>query len=63
MAGDVHYKQREVTMYDASLFLPDTISDSLRINLASGLRAIADAFDTQQLDGRFISESVAAGGR
>lgn len=50
-------------MQDAFLFVPDTISNSLRINLASGLRAIADALDTQELDGKFISASAAAGGR
>jgi len=60
---DVHSKQREVTMHDASLFLPDTICDSLRANLASGLRAIADALDAQELDGKFIGASAAAGGR
>lgn len=63
MGGDVHSKQREVTMHDASLFLPDTISDALRVNLASGLRALADAVNAQELDGRFIGASAAAGGR
>ncbi len=62
-ADDVHSKQREVTMHDASLFLPDTISDSLRVNLASGLRALADALEAQELDGKFVGASAAAGGR
>ena len=50
-------------MHNASLFVPETISDSLRVNLASGLRALADALDAQELDGKFISASTAAGGR
>ena len=50
-------------MRDTSLFLPDTISDALRDDLATGLRAIADALDARKLDGKFISASAAAGGR
>ena len=50
-------------MQGTSLFIPDTISDALRSNLAMGLRALADALDTQNLDGKFISASAAAGGR
>ena len=50
-------------MYDASLFVPDSISDALRSDLATGLRAIADALDADQLDGRFVSANAAAGGR
>ena len=50
-------------MHDASLFVPDTISDALRVDLASGLRALADALDAQELDGTFVSASAAAGGR
>ena len=50
-------------MRDFSLFLPDTISDALRNNLATGLRAIADALDARKLDGKFVSASAAAGGR
>ncbi len=50
-------------MHDASLFVPDTISDSLRVNLASGLRALADALDAQELDGKFVSAGAVAGGR
>ncbi len=49
-------------MHDASLFLPNTISDSFRVDLASGLRALADALDAQELDGNFISTCAAAGG-
>ena len=50
-------------MRDTSLFLPDTISDALRCDLATGLRAIADALDARKLDGKFVSASAAAGGR
>lgn len=50
-------------MHNASLFLPDAISDSLRVNLANGLRALADSLDAQELDGKFIGASAAAGGR
>jgi len=50
-------------MRDTSLFLPDTISDALRDDLATGLRAIADALDVRKLDGKFVSASAAAGGR
>lgn len=50
-------------MQGTFLFIPDTISDALRSNLATGLRALADALDTQNLDGKFISASAAAGGR
>lgn len=50
-------------MHNASLFIPETISDALHSDLATGLRAIADALDAQELDGRFISASAAAGGR
>ncbi len=50
-------------MQGTSLFIPDTISAALRSNLATGLRALADALDTQNLDGKFISASAAAGGR
>ena len=50
-------------MHDASLFLPDTISDALRLNLATGLRALADALDTRKVDGKFVSASPGAGGR
>lgn len=50
-------------MQGTSLFIPDTIADALRSNLATGLRALADALDTQNLDGKFISASAAAGGR
>jgi hypothetical protein len=50
-------------MRDASLFLPDTISDVLHADLAIGLRTLADALDTQELDGRFISANPVAGGR
>jgi hypothetical protein len=48
-------------MRDASLFLPDTISEALRGDLATGLRAIADALDARKLDGKFVSASAAAG--
>jgi hypothetical protein len=50
-------------MRDVSLFVPDTISDALRNDLATGLRAIADALDARKLAGKFISASAAAGGR
>ena len=50
-------------MQNASLFLPDTISDALRVNLASGLRALADAFDAHELDGEFLGSNAMAGGR
>ena len=50
-------------MQNTSLFLPDAISDSLRVNLASGLRAIANALDAQELDGRFVGANAVAGGR
>ncbi len=50
-------------MRDTFLFLPDTISDALRGDLATGLRAIADALDARKLDGKFVSASAAAGGR
>jgi hypothetical protein len=50
-------------MDDAALFIPETISNALRANLATGLRALADALDAQHLDGKFISASAAAGGR
>lgn len=50
-------------MRDTSLFLPDTISEALRDDLATGLRAIADALDARKLDGKFVSASAAAGGR
>ncbi len=53
----------EVLMRDASLFVPETISDALRSDLATGLRAIADALDARKLDAKFISASPAAGGR
>jgi len=59
MGRDVHSKQREVTML---LCFFRTRSDSLRVSLASGSRALADALDAQELDGRFIGAS-AAGGR
>lgn len=44
------------------LFLPDTISEALDTDLASGLRAIADALDGGHLDGRHLSTMAAAGG-
>jgi len=50
-------------MRDASLFVPETISDALHTNLATGLRAIADALDARKLDAKFVSASPAAGGR
>ena len=50
-------------MHDTSLFVPETISDALRSDLATGLRAIADALDAGKLDGIFVSASPAAGGR
>jgi hypothetical protein len=50
-------------MRDTSLFLPDTISDALRGDLATGLRAVADALDARKLDGKFVSASAVAGGR
>lgn len=50
-------------MRDTSLFIPDAISDALRTDLASGLRAIADAIDRRELEGRYISSNVGAGGR
>ena len=50
-------------MREVSLFVPDTISDALRNDLATGLRAIADALDARKLDGKFISASAAPGGR
>ena len=50
-------------MREVSLFVPDTISDTLRNDLATGLRAIADALDARKLDGKFVSASAAAGGR
>ena len=50
-------------MDGAALFIPETISDALRANLATGLRALADARDAQNLDGKLISASAAAGGR
>lgn len=49
MDHDVHSTQNKVPMHNASLFVPDTISDSLRLNLAIGLRALADALDAQKL--------------
>ena len=50
-------------MHDASLFVPDTISDALRSDLATGLRAIADALDAGKLNGKFVGTSPAASGR
>ncbi len=50
-------------MPDASLFVPDSTSDALRSDLATGLRAIADALDANQLDWKFIGANAAAGGR
>jgi hypothetical protein len=52
-----------VAIKNTSLFLPDAISDSLRVNLASGLRALADSLDAQELDGRFFGANAMAGGR
>ena len=42
-------------MPDTSLFMPDTISAALQENLAAGLRALADALDAGELDGRFFN--------
>jgi len=50
-------------MHNASLLLPETITEALRDDLAAGLRTIADALDGDQLDGKFISANAAAGGR
>ena len=50
-------------MHGTSLFLPDAIEDALRSNLASGLRAIADAIANKQLDGTFLGSIAAAGGK
>lgn len=50
-------------MDGAALFIPETISDALGANLATGLRALADALDARNLDGKFISASAGAGGR
>jgi len=45
------------------MFLPDTISESLRVDLVGGLHALADPLDAQELDGNFIStRAVASGG-
>ena len=49
-------------MHDASLFVPEIISEALRSDLATGLRTIADALDGHQLDGTFVSANAAAGG-
>ncbi len=50
-------------MDGAALFIPETISDALRTNLATELRALADALDARNLDDKFISASATAGGR
>ena len=50
-------------MHDASLFIPESISDALRSGLPTALRAIADALDAGKVDGKFVSASPAAGGR
>ncbi|WP_263385887.1 hypothetical protein [Granulicella arctica] len=50
-------------MRDTSLFLPDAIEDALRSNLESGLRSLADAIASKQLDGTFLGSIAAAGGR
>ncbi len=50
-------------MHDASLFVPDTISEALRNDLATGLRAIANALDAHQLEGKLMSANAAAGGK
>ena len=50
-------------MHDASLFVPETLLEALRDDLATGLRAVADALDARQLDGRFNGGMAAAGGR
>ena len=44
------------------LFLPETISEALDANLATGLRAIADALDSGRLDGKHLGTIAAAGG-
>ncbi len=44
------------------LFLPETISEALDTNLATGLRAIADALDSGHLDGKHLGTIAAAGG-
>lgn len=50
-------------MHNASLFVPEAIAEALRSDLASGLRAIADALDGHHLNGKFVSANSAAGGR
>ncbi len=50
-------------MRDASLFVPERISDALHSDLATVLHAIADALDARKLDAKFVSASPAAGGR
>ena len=50
-------------MPDTSLFMPDTITAALQANLAAGLRALADALDAGELDGRFFNAVPGAGGR
>ena len=50
-------------MLDASLFVPETISEALRSDLATGLRAIADALEGHQLDGKLVRTNAAAGSR
>ena len=44
------------------LFLPETISEALDTDLATGLRAVADALDSGQLDGKHLGTIAAAGG-
>jgi hypothetical protein len=50
-------------MHDTFLFIPDAIEDALRSDLESGLRGIADAVASKQLDGTFLGAIAAAGGR
>jgi hypothetical protein len=62
VSRDVHCRQRG-EMNNSSLFVPEMILEALRSDLATGLRAIADALDGQQLDGKFVGANAAAGGR
>jgi len=54
---------KQIRMQDTSLFIPESISKALSEDLVTGQRALADALDLHQLDGRFVSANAGAGGR
>ncbi len=61
-AGDVQCSDGGCVLMRDRLFLPETISEALDTNLATGLRAIADALDGGHLDGKHLGTIAAAGG-